>query len=109
MRLWLPARGVKGLAPLKHSSHTGGKALKTRGASCCSCDSRQIEPQEPGRVGAEDRASLALSQTRAALDKPDRINFAHVGGVVGADEDVVGAVEVDEVLQLVMGVDERVE
>ena len=44
-----------------------------------------------------------------ALDEADRVDFAHIGGIVGADQDVVGAVLVDEILQLVMGVDERVE
>src|SRR6266536_455590 len=46
---------------------------------------RYLQIQQPGGVAAEDGAAL------------------------GAVEDVVGAVQVDQVLQLVVGVDERIE
>src|SRR5262249_1515616 len=65
--------------------------------------------QQPGGVGPDDRAPRPVRETGAALDKANRINFAHIGGVVGADEDVVLTVLLDEILQLVVGVDERVE
>src|SRR5439155_18236903 len=69
----------------------------------------KLQIQQPRRIAAEDRPARRVVEPEGALDEADRVNLAHVGRVVGADENVVGAVFVDEVLELVMGVDQRVE
>ena len=48
-------------------------------------------------------------RARGALDHADRIDLAHVRRIVGAHQDVVGAVFLDQIFELVMGVDQRIE
>src|ERR1700730_5924727 len=72
-------------------------------------DGRNYEIEEPCRVAAEDRSTLDIVEPRRALDHADRIHLSHIGRIVGGHQDVIGAVLVDEIIELVMGVDERVE
>jgi hypothetical protein len=58
---------------------------------------------------AKDGAALDIVEPQGALDHADRIDLAHIGGIVGAHQDVVGTILLDEVFELVVGIDERVE
>src|SRR6266478_3525633 len=68
-----------------------------------------FEIQQSGCVGAEDRLALGVVEPGGALDKADRVGLAHIGRIVGAHQDVIGAVLVDEIVELVVSVDEGIE
>src|SRR5712691_6867562 len=57
---------------------------------------RHLQVQQAGGVAAEDCLALGVVEAGGALDEADRVGFAHIGGVVGADQDVFGAIRVDE-------------
>jgi hypothetical protein len=70
--------------------------------------SRDFEVEQPCGIVAEDRAALDIVEPRRAFDHANRIDLAHIGGIVGAHQYVVGAVFFDEIFKLMVGVDERI-
>src|SRR4051812_31887734 len=52
----------------------------------------RLDVEQAGGVVAEDGAALGVVEALAALDKPDRVDLAHVGRVVGAHQHMIGAV-----------------
>src|SRR6516225_3599416 len=69
---------------------------------------RHLNVQQPGRVAAEDRSALAIVESGCPLDHADRINLSHVGGIVGAHQDVIRTILLDQIVELMVGVDKRV-
>src|SRR5271166_6586692 len=94
-RLWVPAFAGK----------TRGGALSITLAHDC----RDFEIEQARRIAAKDRAALDIVEPRRAFDNADRVYLAHIGRIIGAHQDVVGAVLLDQVFELVVRVDERVE
>src|SRR6266436_2286593 len=68
-----------------------------------------FEVQQSGCVATEDRPPLGVLEPRCAFDHADWVGLAHIGRIVGAHQDVVGAILVDEIVELVVSVDEGIE
>src|SRR6266850_2238553 len=61
-----------------------------------------LEIQQAGCVAAEDRPALDIVEPRRALDHADRVDLPHISGIVGAHQDVIGAVLIDEIIELMV-------
>ena len=68
-----------------------------------------LQTQQPLGVAAADARRRLTASRPAAADVADGVVVAHVEGIVGAHEDLVGAVEAHELLQLVRREHDRVE
>src|SRR5436305_11883295 len=47
---------------------------------------RYLQSEQSRCIFAEDRASRRIVDAVRPLDKPDRVGFAHIGGVIGAHQ-----------------------
>src|SRR6516165_9844169 len=94
------------------------------GSNCFSCSSLRnfmlssrglswgrghLDVQQTRGVDAEDCLALSVVKPGGTFEHADWIDFAHIGRIVGAHQDVVGAVLFDEIIELVVGVDQRIE
>src|SRR5438105_10285824 len=69
----------------------------------------RLDSEQPRCISTENSAPRRIVEPVCALDKADRVDFAHIRRIVGAHQDVIGAVLLDEITQLVMRLGERVE
>ena len=70
---------------------------------------RRIELQEFRGVSADDGRFVVLRQRVRTIDEPDRIVHSHVEWIVRSQNDVIAAVEGDEILELMLRKDDGVE
>src|SRR6201987_6048364 len=82
-------------------SAPGGRHLNSISVAPRSTRRRDFDVQQPRSVAAEDRPALGVVEPCRTLDKADRVDLAHIGGIIGAHQNVVGAILFDEILELV--------
>src|SRR4029077_929366 len=68
-----------------------------------------LDVQQRGCVAAEDRPAFDVVEPRRSFDHTDRVSLAHIRRIIRAHQNVIGAVLIDEIVELMAGVDERVE
>src|SRR5271166_1662786 len=77
--------------------------------SCSAECGRDLDVQQARGIAAEDGATFGTAEPPGTFDKSERIYLAHIGGIIGPHQDMVGAVLRDEVFELMVGIDYRVE
>src|SRR5215469_18894946 len=84
----------------------GGRHLNSIGAPYSAGCAGDFDIQEPCGVAPEDRPALVVIEPGCPLDKADRIDFAHVGRVIGSYQHMVRTVLLDEIFELMVGVED---